>query len=58
MWFPNRFNTKRAVQTQKMAKDWKLWILKEEKMFYPCSENKGAFVFAYADCLFPREAAE
>ena len=26
MWFSNRFDTYRAVQTQKMARGWKFWI--------------------------------
>ena len=42
MWFPNRFNTNRAVQAQKMARDWKFWIWKVEELYYPKSENKGA----------------
>ena len=40
MWFLNRSYTNRAVQAQKMARDWKFW--KEEELYYPCSENKGA----------------
>ena len=27
-------------------------------MYYPWSENKGAFVFAYADCWFSHAAAQ
>ena len=42
MWFPNKSDTKRAVQAQKMARDWKFWIKKVEELCYPCSENKGA----------------
>ena len=41
MWFPNRSDTNRSVQAQKMARDWKFWILKVEELYYPCSENKG-----------------
>ena len=26
MWFPNRSDTNRAVQAQKMARDWKFWF--------------------------------
>ena len=26
MWFPNRSDTNRAVQSQKRARDWKFWI--------------------------------
>ena len=42
MWFPNRSDTNRAVQAQKMARDWEFWIEKVEELYYPCSENKGA----------------
>ena len=42
IWFPNRPDTNRPVQSQKMARGWKFWILKVEKLYYPCCENKGA----------------
>ena len=42
MWFPNRFNTNWAVQSQKMPRGWKFCIHKVEELYYPCSENKGA----------------
>ena len=42
MWFPNRSDTNQAVQAQKMARDWKFRIKEEDKVYYPCSENKGA----------------
>ena len=42
MWFPNRFDTNRAVQAQKPAGSLKFRILKEEEVYYLCSENKGA----------------
>ena len=42
MWFPNRFNTNRAAQAQKVARGWKFWIQKVEELYYPCSENKGS----------------
>ena len=38
----NRFDTNRVVQAQKMARDRKFWIEKEEKLYYPCSESIGA----------------
>ena len=38
---PNRSDTKQAVQSQKMARGWKFWIYKVEKLYYPCSKNKG-----------------
>ena len=68
--FPNRCDRNRAVQAQKLAREWKFLIKKVEESFYPCSENKGAdqlrgtvklicvFVFAYADCWFSHEAAQ
>ena len=40
--FPTRSNTNRPVQSQKQARSSKLRILEEEKLYYPCSENKGA----------------
>ena len=42
MWFPNRSDTNRAVQAQKMARSLKFRIWEEEKLYYPGSENKGA----------------
>ena len=42
MWFPNRSDTNRPVQSQKQARSLKFWISEEEKVYYPCSENKGA----------------
>ena len=42
MWFPNRSRTNRAAQAQKMDRGWKVSIWKVEKLYYPCSENKGA----------------
>ena len=42
IWVPTRPDTNRAVQSQKMVRGWKLWILKVEELYYPSSENKGA----------------
>ena len=42
MWFPNRSDTNRVVQAQKMARDWKFWIQKVEELYYLCSGNKDA----------------
>ena len=42
MWFPNRPDTNRAVQSQKQARSLKFWIKEDEEVYYPCSENKGA----------------
>ena len=42
MWFPNRSDTNRPVQSQKQARSLKFWISEEEKVYYLCSENKGA----------------
>ena len=41
-WFLTRSNTNWAVQSQKMARGLKFWILKVEGLYYLCSENKGA----------------
>ena len=45
MWFPNRSDTNRAVQAQKMARDWKFWNYKVEGLYYPCSEADLCFRF-------------
>ena len=43
LWgFPNRSDTNRTVQSQKMARGLKFRIYELEGMYYPCSENKGA----------------
>ena len=42
MWFTNRSNTNRSVQSQKMAGSLKFGIYKEEELYYPSSENKDA----------------
>ena len=42
MWFSNSSDTNRPVLSQKMARCLKFWILKEEELYYTCSENKGA----------------
>ena len=34
MRFPNRSDTNRAVKAQKIAGGWKLWIKKEEELYY------------------------
>ena len=66
----NRSNTNRAVQPHKMARGMKIRTYKEENLYYPCSENKGAdqlcvtaklicgFVFAYAKDRFAHDAAQ
>ena len=43
MWFPNRSDTNRSVQAQKMARGWKLWFKKVEELYYPCGESNGAY---------------
>ena len=40
--FPTRSDTNRAEQSLNMARCLKLLIQKEEGLYYPCSENKGA----------------
>ena len=70
IWFPNRFDTNRAVQTQKMpARDWKFWILQVEELYIHEAKTKAlisftvsaklicTFVFAYAECWFSPDAA-
>ena len=42
MWFPNKSDTNRSIQAQKMARGLKSYIWKEEELYYLCSENKGA----------------
>ena len=42
MWFPNKSDTNRPVQTQKRARSVKFRIVVEEELYYPSSENKGA----------------
>ena len=41
-WFTTRSDTNQAVQLQKMARGLKFQIKKVERLYYPCSENKGA----------------
>ena len=41
MWFPNRSDTNRAVQAQKMARSLKFWCIVEEELYYPIREIKG-----------------
>ena len=43
MWFPNRSDTNIAVQAQKTASSLKVRIKEEEELYFPSSENKGAF---------------
>ena len=40
--FPTRSDTNRAVQSLNKARGLKFWIKIEERLYYPCSENKGA----------------
>ena len=42
MCFLNRSDINWAVQSQEQAGSLKFRILKEEEVYYPCSENKGA----------------
>ena len=42
MWILTRSDTNQAVQLQKMARGLKFRIVKEEVLYYLCSENKGA----------------
>ena len=36
-------DTNRAVHAQKMARSLRFRIKEEEEVYYPCSENKGAY---------------
>ena len=59
-----------AIKAQKMARGLKVGILEEERLYYPCSENKDAdccvitaqlicvFVLAYAQCWFSHDVAQ
>ena len=42
MWFPNRSDTNRSVQSQKQARSLKFRMKEEEGLYYPRRENKGA----------------
>ena len=42
LWFSNRSDTKKAVQSQKQTRSLKFRIYEEEEEYYLCSENKGA----------------
>ena len=42
MWFRNRSDTKKAVQSQKLARSLKFRIYEVVEVYYPCSENKDA----------------
>ena len=39
---PTRFNTNRAVRSQKMERFLEFWINEVEGLYYLCSENEGA----------------
>ena len=45
MWFLNRSDTNRPVQSQKMARGLKFRIEEGEEVYYLCSENKGGDQF-------------
>ena len=71
MLIPNRSDTNRAVQAQKMARGWKFRTWKVDEFHYPCSKNKCAdqlrsyckadlrycICTVYAKCLFSHDAA-
>ena len=42
MWFPNRSDPNRAVQSQKTTRTLKFRIIVEDALYYPSSENEGA----------------
>ena len=55
--FPNKPDTNQAVQPQKTGRGPKFCLYKVEELYYPYSENKGVFVFAYTECWFSHHAA-
>ena len=42
MWFSNRSDTNRAVQSQKKARSLKFRIKEADGLYFPSSKNKGA----------------
>ena len=40
--FPTRSNINRPAQSQKQVRSLKFRISEDKKLYYPCSENKGA----------------
>ena len=53
MWFPNRYDTTRVAQAQKMARGWKFWILKVEELYYiRVAKTKALISFAGTASLF------
>ena len=42
IWVSDQVDTNRAVQLQKIARSLKFRTKEEERLYYPCSENKGA----------------
>ena len=65
MWFPNRSDTNRPVQSQKMGRDWIFLSRKKRNGTILVAKTKTLFtaklicvpVFAYANCWFSHEAA-
>ena len=47
LWIPNRSDTNRAVQTQKMANGRKFRIWKIEDLYYLCSKNCADQLHSY-----------
>ena len=41
MWFPNRSVTNLAVQAEKMARGWKLWILTVVELYCRVAKTKA-----------------
>ena len=67
MWFLNRFDSNRSVQSQKMASSLKFWFKKitrnctirvaKTNALISTAKLICAFVFAYADCWFSCDTA-
>ena len=46
MWFLNKSDTNRAVQSQKQARSSKFWIYEKEEVYYPLAKTKALISFA------------
>ena len=63
MWLSNRSNTNRAIQAQKVDRGWKCRFRKKRNCTIRVAKKKVTaklictFVFAYAKCWFPHDAA-
>ena len=42
LWILTRLDTNQAVEPKKASRGWKFWNKKEEELYYPLSDDKGA----------------